>query len=142
MKQVVISAALVGSLVGCVDIADSELEVELDEQEQAVSALAHTSCTVDYRVANQWATGFQGDVKITNTGAAGKSWQVKFRFRDGQVVSQAWNAQVSQSGANVTANSTSWNGALATGSSASFGFFASHSGTNRTPTAITCTINT
>jgi len=44
---------------------------------------------------------------------------------------------VTQSGTSVTATNASWNGALAAGGSASFGFLASSTGTNAAPTAFT-----
>src|SRR6185312_9716048 len=43
-------------------------------------------------------------------------------FGAGQQVTQAWNATVSQNGAQVTVRNASWNGNLATNGSASFGF--------------------
>lgn len=134
-QQHTIVFALVAAVAGCV--ADEPLDGELlDETAQAV----HANCTVDYRIASQWETGFHGDVTIINKGTAGTGWNVTWRFRDGQVVSQAWNTSIAQTGTRVTALNTSWNGSLATGASANFGFFASHSGTNRQPTSIACTI--
>ncbi|MFZ6030596.1 MAG: beta-glucanase [Chloroflexota bacterium] len=95
------------------------------------------SCQVTY-TANQWNTGFTADVKITNnTAAAIQGWTLTWTFANGQQVTGAWNATLSQSGAAVTASSPAghWNGTIAAnGGSVSFGFQATHLGTNTTPT--------
>ncbi|GIH61638.1 cellulose binding domain-containing protein [Microbispora siamensis] len=44
-------------------------------------------------------------------------------------MTQAWNATVTQSGAQVTARNVGYNGSLVTNASASFGFNGSFSGT-------------
>ncbi|OIJ67908.1 cellulose-binding protein [Streptomyces mangrovisoli] len=101
-----------------------------------VSASGATpACTVDYSVTNQWDTGFQGSVTITNNAAARSSWSLAFGFADGQKVTQGWNAQWSQSGTAVTAANETWNGTLATGASVTAGFIGSWSGRNTVPTA-------
>ena len=94
-------------------------------------------CTVDYKVQNQWDTGFTVAVTITNNGAAKSSWAAKWSYAGNQKVTGYWNAKVSQSGANVTASNETYNGTLATGGSVSFGFNGSYSGTNALPTAFT-----
>ncbi|BBH70195.1 hydrolase [Actinoplanes sp. OR16] len=96
------------------------------------AAEAATVCAVDFTV-NQWSTGFTADVKLTNTGPAVSSWTLTWSFPGDQRVTNGWNAQVSQSGQIVTASSVGWNGSLATGASASFGFQATYSGTNAKP---------
>jgi lysophospholipase L1-like esterase len=96
------------------------------------------TCTADYHVTGQWADGFQGEVTVHNgTTAALTGWTVTLTFGGGQRISQAWNATVTQSGAVVTARNVGWNGALAPGTSAVFGFLASWSGANPVPLA-TC----
>ncbi|MET7479602.1 glycoside hydrolase family 6 protein [Streptomyces sp. NPDC005648] len=94
-------------------------------------------CTVDYKVQNQWDTGFTAAVTITNNSAAKSSWAVKWSYAGSQKVTSYWNAKVSQSGADVTASNETYNGTLATGGSVSFGFNGSYSGTNALPTAFT-----
>ncbi|MDT0346180.1 cellulose-binding domain-containing protein [Streptomyces litchfieldiae] len=83
---------------------------------------AAEGCRVDYQVSNQWQGGFGAAVTVTNLGAPVTSWSLEWSYSAGQTVSQAWNAEVSQSGARVTARNAGHNGALATGASASFGF--------------------
>jgi lysophospholipase L1-like esterase len=95
-------------------------------------------CSVAYTITNQWQDGFQGDVVITNTGTAAiNGWSLGWSFPDGQIVSQAWNANATQNGATVTVTDAGWNATLAPGGSASFGFLASQTGTNREPTGFT-----
>ncbi|MEV8067413.1 glycoside hydrolase family 6 protein [Streptomyces sp. NPDC085995] len=93
-------------------------------------------CTVDYKL-NQWSTGFTADVTVTNNGAAKSSWTLKWTYAGNQKITSGWNAKITQSGANVTAANESYNGALGTGGSASFGFQGTYSGTNAVPAAFT-----
>jgi len=96
-------------------------------------------CTATYKITSQWTGGFQGEVTVTNGATTATSaWNATFSFGDGQQISQSWNATVSQSGTAVTARNVSWNGALAPGASATFGFLASSNGTNTAPAA-SCT---
>lgn len=96
------------------------------------------ACTADYEVTGQWHDGFQGEVTVHNgTTSALSGWTVTFTFGGGQRITQAWNATVTQSGATVTARNVGWNGTLAPGASAAFGFLASWSGANPPATA-TC----
>ncbi|HEX4816795.1 MAG TPA: glycoside hydrolase family 6 protein [Nonomuraea sp.] len=99
-------------------------------------ANAAVACSVDYQT-NDWGSGFTATIKITNTGDPLTSWTLGFAFSGNQRVQQGWSATWNQSGANVTAQSMQWNGALATGASTSIGFNGSYSGTNAAPTAFT-----
>ena len=99
---------------------------------------AVSGCRVDYKVTNQWATGFGADVTVTNLGDAVTSWTLGWSFAAGQGITQAWNATVTQSGSAVTAVNAAYNGSLAAGASAHFGFLGNATGTAGTP-AVTCT---
>jgi cellulase/cellobiase CelA1 len=91
-------------------------------------------------VVSQWNDGFQGEVTVRNDGTTTRSaWTAALTFGNGQRLTQAWNATATQTGATVTAQNLSWNGALAPGGTATFGFLASWTGTNTAPTP-TCTI--
>ena len=97
-------------------------------------------CAATYRVVSQWTGGFQGEIAVANTSAsASAGWTATFGFANGQTVSQAWNATVTQSGATVTARNVDWNGHLAAGGTATFGFLASSTTTNAVP-AVTCAL--
>ncbi|MFF5301566.1 glycoside hydrolase family 6 protein [Streptomyces sp. NPDC013161] len=103
----------------------------------AETGIAAIPCSVDYKVQNQWDTGFTAAVTITNNGAAKSSWAAKWSYAGNQKITSGWNAKISQSGTAVTAANETYNGSLGTGSSVSFGFNASYSGTNALPTTFT-----
>lgn len=93
------------------------------------------ACRVGY-TATSWSNGFTGDVTITNTGgAAVNGWTLTFTFANGQQITNSWNAAVTQSGSTVTARNASYNGSIAAGGTATFGFQGTHGGTNQPPTA-------
>ncbi|GHI03008.1 cellulose 1,4-beta-cellobiosidase [Streptomyces cellostaticus] len=94
-------------------------------------------CTVDYKVQNQWDTGFTAAVTVTNNTAAKSSWSLKWSYAGNQKVTSGWNAKISQSGTAVTAANETYNGTLGTGGSVSFGFNGSYSGTNAAPATFT-----
>jgi mannan endo-1,4-beta-mannosidase len=95
-------------------------------------------CTATYTITNQWAGGFQGEVRVTAGTAAIAGWTARWTYANGQTVGQAWNATVTSSGSTVTARNVDYNGRLGAGASATFGFIGSSGGTNTVP-AVTCT---
>jgi mannan endo-1,4-beta-mannosidase len=96
------------------------------------------SCAAAYSIVGQWPGGFQGEVRVTAGASAITGWTVTWTFANGQSVTQAWNATVTGSGSSVTARNVSYNGGLAAGGSAIFGFLGSWNGTNSAP-ALSCT---
>ncbi|MBV1856310.1 glycoside hydrolase family 6 protein [Catellatospora tritici] len=92
------------------------------------------SCTVAYRVENQWDTGFTASVTLTNRGPAITTWTVTWSYAGNQQITNAWNTVLTQSGTAVTAKNVGYNGSVATNGSTSFGFQATYSGTNTSPT--------
>ena len=97
-------------------------------------------CTATYQIISQWVGGFQGSVNVTNAStAASSAWTATFTFANGQQVTQSWNTTLSQSGATVTAHNAGYNGSLAAGASANFGFLGSWTTLNALPT-VTCTL--
>lgn len=105
----------------------------------AQAAPAAAGCGVTYTVTSTWQGGFGADVKITNLGDAVTSWSLKWTFASGQTVAQAWNADVTLNTSQVTATNVSYNGAIPTGGSTSFGFNGAMpgSGTPTVPTDFT-----
>nr|WP_089157060.1 cellulase family glycosylhydrolase [Micromonospora sp. NBS 11-29] len=103
----------------------------------ATNAQAAAGCRVTYTTASQWAGGFSANVDVTNLGDPVSGWTLRWTFPSGQQVTQAWNATVTSSGAQVTATNVSYNGAIATNGSVSFGFNGSWSGVNTAPTSFT-----
>lgn len=102
----------------------------------AGSAHAATACQVSYTVTSQWNDGFVAAVQITNKGDALNGWKVSWDMPSGQAIANLWNGQPTQSQAHVEVLDASWNARIATGGVIDFGFTASHSGTNDTPTNI------
>ncbi|MFF3498677.1 endo-1,4-beta-xylanase [Streptomyces sp. NPDC003247] len=92
------------------------------------------ACTAVYSVTSQWNTGFTGQVRIACSGAALSSWTVNWTYGAGQQITQAWNANCTQSGAAVTCSNASYNATVPDGGSVTFGFNASWSGSNPVPT--------
>jgi mannan endo-1,4-beta-mannosidase len=96
------------------------------------------ACRVVYAVAGQWPGGFQGDVKVTNTGStAVNGWQLTWSFANGQVLTQAWGARYAQSGAAVTMTNESYTANIPAGGTVTFGFLANWNGTNTAPAVFT-----
>ena len=117
------------ALLGCVTaLAGARLP--------AASA-AGPACTVSYTVSSQWSTGFTVQIAVTNNGPALTSWDLQYAYDGNQQLSNGWSATWSQTGENVTASNTSWNGSLADGASVTIGAQFSYSGSNAAPTAFT-----
>ncbi|MEV2240310.1 cellulose binding domain-containing protein, partial [Micromonospora sp. NPDC049891] len=105
---------------------------------------AAAGCSVKYAVSSQWQGGFGANVTITNLGDPLTSWTLTWSFGAGQTVTQAWNTTLTQSGAAVTARNVSYNGAIPTNGTTSFGFNGSWTSSNPAPTSfalngVTCT---
>ncbi|MEO3768856.1 cellulase family glycosylhydrolase [Micromonospora sp. B9E7] len=104
----------------------------------ALAAAAPASAaTAVFSVTNNWGSGYQGQVTVTNdTSTPITSWRVEFDLPSSSTVSQSWNAQQTTSGSHYTFINVSWNGTLAAGASTSFGFLV-----NGTGTPVNCTVN-
>ncbi|WP_229075592.1 glycoside hydrolase family 6 protein [Actinoplanes sp. DH11] len=83
------------------------------------------ACTAAYRTTGSWQGGFQGEITVTAGASRINGWTVTWTLAGGQSVSQAWNGVLSTSGSTVTVRNVSWNGGLAPGATAQFGFLAS-----------------
>ncbi|MEU0411039.1 cellulase family glycosylhydrolase [Streptomyces griseorubiginosus] len=81
------------------------------------------ACTASYSVSSDWGSGFNAEVKVTNSGASAlSSWKVTWTWPGSQKVTSMWNASYTQTGSTVTATNASHNGSVPVGGSASFGF--------------------
>lgn len=96
------------------------------------------SCTATYTVVSQWPGGFQATVQVTAGSSPINGWRVAWTYANGQTVTNFWDATITTSGSAVTATNMAYNGSLAAGASATFGFLGSWNGTNPAPT-LTCT---
>ncbi|MFC5835589.1 PHB depolymerase family esterase [Nonomuraea insulae] len=95
------------------------------------------ACRVTYTMST-WNTGFTAAVTIANTSTTQlSSWSLAFTLPAGQTVTSAWNATLSPTTGQVTARNVTYNGTVAPGASASFGFQATHGGNTSPPSAFT-----
>ncbi|ROO51778.1 cellulose binding domain-containing protein [Micromonospora sp. Llam0] len=101
----------------------------------APAGAAAAGCSVNYAVSSQWPGGFGASVTITNLGDPLTSWTLTWSFGAGQTVTQAWNTSLTQSGSAVTASNVSYNNAVPTNGTVSFGFNGSWTGSNPAPTS-------
>ncbi len=96
------------------------------------------TCSVGYRVVNDWTEGFQGEITISNTGSSAISgWSLGFSFANGQTVSNMWGGTPHQSGGDVTVTPADYTTSIPANGSVTVGFNASRGGTNSAPTAFT-----
>ncbi|MCI4083790.1 glycosyl hydrolase family 18 protein [Streptomyces sp. MMS21 TC-5] len=92
-------------------------------------AQAAASATATYTKVSDWGSGFEGKWVVKNTGTTTlSSWTVEWDYPAGTSVTSAWDATVTGSGTHWTAKNVGWNGTLAPGASASFGFNGAGSG--------------
>ncbi|MEU8345513.1 lytic polysaccharide monooxygenase auxiliary activity family 9 protein [Actinomadura meyerae] len=88
-------------------------------------------CSAEYTSTNSWGGGYQGEIKVTNTGTLPlNGWMAHFTFANGETVGSLWNGTYTQSGPDVTVKNESWNGSLAVGASTTFGFTANAPGSS------------
>ncbi|MFF8260555.1 glycosyl hydrolase family 18 protein [Streptomyces virginiae] len=93
-------------------------------------AQAAASATATYTKVSDWGSGFEGKWVVKNTGTTTlSSWTVEWDYPAGTSVTSAWDATVTGSGTHWTAKNVGWNGTLAPGATASFGFNGAGSGT-------------
>ncbi|MFL6117307.1 MAG: cellulose binding domain-containing protein [Catenulispora sp.] len=96
---------------------------------------APRTCHVTY-APTDWTGGFTANVTIANTGpSAMNGWTLTFTFPGDEKISLAWNANVRQNGADVTASNLSYNGVIAPGGNQSFGFQGTWTSSYAPPTA-------
>jgi acetyl esterase/lipase len=92
-----------------------------------------TSCEVTY-ATGVWNGAFNGSVTVRNTGTTPiQGWTTTWTWSGNQQITTAWNATVTQTGAQVTARDAGHNSYIGPGSSQSLGFSATATGTNDIP---------
>jgi cellulose 1,4-beta-cellobiosidase len=106
-------------------------------QATATTQASGVACHVVYSVTTQWNVGFGTAISIQNTGTqAINGWNLTWAWAGNQAITQAWNANYTQSGANASLTNASWNAAIGAGATISgMGFNGSYSGANTAPTA-------
>ena len=108
-----------------------------DTNQASATTTGTLSCHVTYSVTTQWPGGFGGAFSIKNTGTTPiTNWNLTWTWPGSQTVTQAWNANYSQTGANVKFTYESYNATIAAGATLSgAGFNGTWSGSNVAPTA-------
>ncbi|WP_184914501.1 GDSL-type esterase/lipase family protein [Streptomyces luteogriseus] len=99
------------------------------------------ACTARFRAVSSWQGGYQGEVTVTNTSASSvPGWTATVVPANGARLTQLWNgALTTAADGTATVTNAAWNGTLAAGASATFGFVASSPATSGTPAAtVTC----
>ncbi|MEU4743286.1 glycosyl hydrolase 115 family protein, partial [Actinosynnema sp. NPDC023658] len=93
-------------------------------------------CTASV-VLNSWTGGFTATVKVTAGSSDVDGWAVTLTLPAGAAVTNAWNAQRDRDSGTVRWTNVSYNGRIAAGQSAEFGFQGTGVGTGMTPTCAT-----
>ncbi|GHI02350.1 chitin-binding protein [Streptomyces cellostaticus] len=87
------------------------------------------TCTVTRRTTNSWNGGYQSEVTATNSGDVPMlGWMVDWTLPAGQSVAGLWNGNATYTGQDVMVHNADWNGSLAPGQSATFGYVVQGSG--------------
>lgn len=96
--------------------------------------------TADFAKTSDWGTGFQGQYTIANgTGQTVHGWTVSFDLPAGERISSLWNGTMTTAGQHITVANPSWDGDIATGTSAAFGFVVDTSAGSAAP--VNCLVN-
>jgi endoglucanase len=82
-----------------------------------------------FTVVNSWNGGYEGRVTVTNdTPSTITTWRVQLTFPAGTTIASAWNTTHTGSGGTYTFMPAAWNGTLASGAAATFGFTTNGAG--------------
>ena len=104
----------------------------------APDARAATAPTATFTKDSGWGTGYQGKYTITNGGSTTlNGWKVEFDVPAGGSVASYWDALMTQSGTHYTFTNRDYNGTLAPGASAGFGWV----GAPESATPLNCRLN-
>ncbi|MEW2329240.1 glycosyl hydrolase family 18 protein [Micromonospora chersina] len=102
------------------------------------TASAAGSVTATFTKVQDWGTGHEGKVTVTNgTSASVDTWRIEFDLPSGTTLSSFWDADVTSSGNHYVAVKKSWAGPLAAGASFSWGY----NGTGAYKAPLNCTVN-
>lgn len=86
--------------------------------------------SINYAVTSDWGSGFNGQIKITNTGTSSiNGWELKFNTTN--TFSSVWSGIATGTTGTISIKNESWNGTLAPGASATIGFTANGSSANK-----------
>lgn len=106
----------------------------------AVAPAAHAAgavLTATITRSSTWDSGYGADVVIRNSGdAPATGWAVEFDLPAGTTVTSSWSAVRTGSGTHYRFANAGWNGTVAPGATAGFGFNAANLGL-----PLNCTVN-
>ncbi|MFC6084505.1 peroxidase family protein [Sphaerisporangium aureirubrum] len=98
------------------DIPAGELNANVFQV--AEDELPAPRCAVDYSLTTSWSGNFQANIKITNLGSTPISgWTLRWRFPNGQAVTELWNGTVTQSGPSTAVTNQTFNATIPPGGS-------------------------
>jgi len=110
--------------VGLAAVASSSLGLGLSNS--AVAATADV--TVDWIITQDWGTGFQGTVRVTNnTGSAIDPWSLTVPY--GSAITSTWDASMTAVPDGYRFAGPNWSSRLLPGGTTTFGFLAKPAGT-------------
>jgi cellulase/cellobiase CelA1 len=93
---------------------------------------------VSYVKQSEWAGGFVAQLTLTNSGTAAiNGWTLAFTFPGDQKITSSWSSTYRQSGAAVTLQDMGYNGTIAPGGNAAFGFQGTWTASDAAPTGFT-----
>ncbi|MBQ1044924.1 MULTISPECIES: glycosyl hydrolase family 18 protein [unclassified Micromonospora] len=102
------------------------------------TASAAGSVTATFAKVQDWGTGHEGRVTVTNgTSSTINGWRIEFTLPSGTSISSSWDADITRSGDRYVAVNKSWASTLAPGASFSWGY----NGTGGYKAPVSCTIN-
>ncbi|MEU7173089.1 MULTISPECIES: glycosyl hydrolase family 18 protein [Micromonospora] len=102
------------------------------------TASAAGSVTATFAKVQDWGTGHEGRVTVTNgTSSTVNGWRIEFTLPSGTSISSSWDADITRSGDRYVAVNKSWAATLAPGASFSWGY----NGTGAYKAPVSCTIN-
>ncbi|PZF95080.1 cellulose binding domain-containing protein, partial [Micromonospora deserti] len=102
------------------------------------SAFGAGSVTTSFTKVQDWGTGHETRVTITNgSDASVSTWRIEFDLPSGTSIGSSWDADVTRTGDHYVAVKKSWAGPLAPGASFSWGY----NGTGPYKAPLNCTIN-
>jgi hypothetical protein len=101
------------------------------------TASAAAGVTATFAKTSDWGSGFEGKYTVANGGTSAlTAWRIEFDLPAGTSVSSFWDANVTRSGDHYVAVNLDYNGSVAVGGSASFGFVGAGPGA-----PANCTVN-
>ena len=93
----------------------------------SMASAAASDVNIDWTITQDWGSGYQGSVRVTNnSGRALDPWSVTVPYAN--TISSAWDASSAPTADGYRFSGPTWSTALASGSSATFGFVGSPRG--------------